>query len=144
MENFGVGAGMAAMAFWGFIAVAVIAGVWDNIRKREAQHETVRRLIESGKTVDPEVVDKLLQLTDGKSERLDRDFKVAGLWMLPISAGLVVLGLIMGFVHPAIIAPVLGAAGLVACIGAGALYASKVAARWYDDDDAGPKISLED
>ncbi|MBL4790323.1 MAG: hypothetical protein JKY60_15230 [Kordiimonadaceae bacterium] len=144
MENFGIGAGMAAMAFWGFIAVAVIAGVWDNVRKREAQHETVRRLIESGKTIDPAVVDKLLQLSDGKSERLDRDFKVAGLWMLPISVGLVVLGLIMGFVHPAIIAPVLGAAGLVACIGAGALYASTVAARWYDDDDASSQISLED
>jgi len=52
MEDLGIGAGLAALGFWGFVAVAVVAGIWDNIRKRDAQHETVRRLIESGQSAD--------------------------------------------------------------------------------------------
>ncbi len=42
-----VGAGIASLAFWGFMAAAVIVGVWDKAKKREAQHET-RRLFSEG------------------------------------------------------------------------------------------------
>ena len=56
MENVGVGvgigAGLAALAFWGFIAAVVVAYYWDSIRKRDAQHETVRRALESGQQLD--------------------------------------------------------------------------------------------
>ncbi|MDP6552171.1 MAG: hypothetical protein QF574_08280 [Arenicellales bacterium] len=75
MENLGIGAGLGAIAFWGFLAVCVAAGIWDSIRKREAQHETLRRLIESGQPIDQELMDRLL----GRDKRLDRDLKAAGL-----------------------------------------------------------------
>lgn len=52
--------GLAAFGFWMFVAAAVIAGVWDGVRKREAEHETLRRMIESGKQPDSEMIDKLL------------------------------------------------------------------------------------
>ena len=48
MQSFSLGAGLAALAFWGFIASVVVAGIWYDIRKRDAQHETVRRIVESG------------------------------------------------------------------------------------------------
>ena len=41
MESIGVGLG--ALGFWGFIAAVVVASYWDGIRKRESQHETIRR-----------------------------------------------------------------------------------------------------
>ena len=56
----GLGAGLAAFGFWMFVAAIVVAGIWYDIAKRRAQHETLRRLIESGQTIDPELLDKLL------------------------------------------------------------------------------------
>ena len=48
MEGISVSEGLAALGFWTFIAAIIVAGIWDGIRKREAQHETLRRMIESG------------------------------------------------------------------------------------------------
>jgi hypothetical protein len=48
----GIGGGLAALAFWGFVAAVVVGGMWYAIREREAQHETLRRIIESGQPVD--------------------------------------------------------------------------------------------
>jgi len=129
MSVFGVGAGMAAIAFWGFVAVAVIGAYWDSIRKRDAQHETVRRLIESGQPLDKELMDKLLVLSDNK--RLDRDFRITALWVLPVAVGLAVLGLILGTAIPQAKLPILGASALLACLGVGFWVASNVVRRWY-------------
>ena len=134
MQGFTLGAGLASLAFWGFIASVVVAGIWFDIRKREAQHETVRRIVESGKPIDEELMDKLLSLGSGKSQRLDRSFKITGLIMLPVSAGLVIFGMIMGTAYPQVQLPLLAAAALVACIGLGFLLTANIAGRWYKSD----------
>jgi hypothetical protein len=132
MQSFGLGAGMAALAFWGFVAVAVIGAYWDSIRKREAQHETVRRLIESGQPINQELTDKLLLLSDNR--RIDRDFRITALWVLPIAPGLALLGLILGTQVPEAKIPIFGAAALLACIGIGFWVASNIVRRWYPVD----------
>jgi hypothetical protein len=43
-----MGAELGAFGFWLFIAAVIVAGVWYGICEREAQHETLRRLIDSG------------------------------------------------------------------------------------------------
>ena len=134
MQGFTLGAGLASLAFWGFIASVVVAGIWFDIRKREAQHETVRRIVESGKPIDEELMDKLLSLGSGKSDRLDRNFKITGFIMLPTAVGLAVFGLIMGTQFPQTQLPLLGAAALVGCIGLGFLVTASIAKRWYTDD----------
>jgi hypothetical protein len=135
MQGFSVGAGLAALAFWGFIASVVVAGIWFDIRKRQAQHETVRRLVESGQPINQELMDKLLAISDGKRERLDRYFKIAGLILLPVAVGLAILGLVLGIQTPQAQLPLLGVAALVACIGLGMLWVSKIAESWYSADD---------
>ena len=135
MQSFTLGAGLAALAFWGFIAAVVVSGVWFDIRKREAQHETVRRIIESGKPIDDELMDKLLSLGSGKSERLDRAFKITGFIMIPASVGLALFGLIMGTQFPDTELPLLGAAALVGCIGLGFLILAHIVKRWYLADN---------
>ena len=72
MQSFTLGAGLAALAFWGFIASVVVAGIWYDIRKKEAQQETIRRLFESGQKIDDTKMDKLLSLGADKTDRLDR------------------------------------------------------------------------
>ena len=134
MEFSGIGAGMAALAFWGFIAAVAVAGIWSDIRKREAKHETVRRMIESGQSIDQELVDKLLSLSGDGHRRLDRDFKITGLWVLPAAVGLSVFGLILGSKYPDALVPLLGASALLACIGLGALVAARIARRWYPEN----------
>lgn len=131
MADMGLGVGLAALAFWGFVAVCVVAGVWNGIRKRDAQHETVRRLIESGQPIDETLLEKLSLASEGGTERHDRAFYVTGLWLLPSAVGLAVFALILGNLEPDAVPPILGASAMVACIGIGALVAGRIAARWY-------------
>lgn len=134
MQGFSMGAGLAALAFWGFLASIIVAGIWYDIRKRDAQQETIRRLLESGQPIDDSLMDKLFSLGGGKRERLDRDFKLVGLILLPTSVGLALLGLVLGLQDLGAKLPLLGVAALVACIGLGFLGASRLAARWYIED----------
>ncbi len=134
MEHIGVGAGLAALAFWGFVAAVAVAGIYDGIRKREAHHETVRRLIESSQSIDQELMDKLLLLSDGGGKRHDRDFHLAGLWLLPVAPGMAIFGLVLGSQHPEALAPLLGVAALLACVAVGFLVAARIARRWYPVD----------
>ena len=136
MQEWGLGAGLAAIAFWMFIAAISVAGVWDGIRKREAKHETVRRLIESGKEIDSELMDKLMGLTDNKSERPDRVFYITGLWILPVAVGMLPLGFGLGFISPEAQVALYGVSGLLAVLGLGFLLASKIVGRWYTDDNS--------
>lgn len=121
--------GLAAFGFWMFIAAAVVAGIWDGIRKREAEHETLRRIIESGKEPDPVVIDKLL----GHKKAPARDLKVAGLIVLFVSPGLAVMGYL---IDQGAFMPLLGVAGLVAFVGLGLLTASAFLKRATSEDEA--------
>ena len=139
MQDFSLGAGLAALAFWGFIAAVVVAGIWYDIRKKESQQETIRRLIESGQPLDEGMMDKLLSQSEDGSDRLDRGFKVTGLILLPTAVGLAILGWVLGMEHANAFLPLMGVAGLVGCIGIGFFIAAAVASRWYvQDNDSGP------
>lgn len=136
MQEWGIGAGLAALAFWVFIAAVSVAGVWENIRKREAKHETVRRLVESGQKIDSDLMDKLIGLTDNKSERPDRVFFITGLWVLPVAVGMAFFGLVMGHFYPKVYGPMFGVAALLGVLGLGFLLASKIVGRWYTDKES--------
>ncbi len=130
MENMGLGAGLAAIAFWTFIAACVVAGIWDGIRKREAEHETLRRMMESGRPMDQALVDKLL----GGNKRLDRDLKVAGLITLFAAPGLAALGWFLSLLSEKALLPLLGISALAGFVGIGLLVASKFMERSYRED----------
>ena len=138
MESIGTGAGLAAMGFWLFIAIIVATGVWDSIRKRDAQHETLRRAIESGQPIDDEMADRLLALS-GDSRKLARDLKVGGIVVLALAPGLALMGWGMGVaLAPELFGVLSSVAGLLLFLGAGLLLASFVVTRWHDDEDAHP------
>jgi len=134
MDDLGLGAGLAALAFWGFVAVAVVTTVWNGIRKRETQHETLRRAIESGQQIDDALLAKLALVGNDEDRRPDREFGITAMWVLPVAAGVAVLALILGIAVPDAMLPLLGASGLLACLGIGYLIAAKVVARWYAGD----------
>jgi len=131
-----VGAGIGAAAFWLFIAAAVVAGVWQNVRKRDAQHETLRRVIESGQPFDQAFLDKLVLLMGGAEKHLDRDLKLAGLILLFVAPGLAVLGIFIGQNQPDALLPLLGVGVLVGLLSIGLLVAAKIIARDQRGDNA--------
>lgn len=125
----GLGAGLASIAFWGFVAVAVAAGVWDSVRKREARHETVRRLIESGKSFDKNDMDKLL----GEDKNTGRDLKIAGIIVIFSAAGLLVFSWFIGIGDTETLNAMTGISALVAFVGLGLLVAARMIGR--DESD---------
>jgi len=127
----GLGGGLAALAFWGFIASVVVAGIWSEVRKRDAQHETMRRIVESGQPLDDAVVDKIFQ----GDKRIDRDLRTAGLIVIFVAPGLAVLGWFLGHTSDAAYSALLGVSVLVAFVGVGLLVAAGTAKRSYLEDE---------
>ena len=83
------------------------------------------------------MLDRLLNASSG-SGRLDKDFKVTALWLLPIAPGMVLLGFGLGMINPDVIWVFVGVGGLLLCMGLGFLLASKIAARWYETESNEP------
>jgi hypothetical protein len=123
--------GLAALGFWLFIAAAAVGGIWDGVRKREAEHETLRRIIESGKTPDQRLIDKLL----GTNKAPERDLKVAGVIVTFVAPGLAIMGWIIGRQEPDAFMPIVGAAVLVGFVGIGLLVGAAYMARARREDD---------
>lgn len=120
-----LGGGIAAFAFWGFIAAVVVAGIWYAAREREAQHETLRRFVESGKPIDDKLIDKVL----GGDKNVARDLRIGGVITLSVAPGLVILGWFISKLAEPALMPMLGAAALIGCIGIGLLVAARSADR---------------
>ncbi len=122
---------MAAFAFWGFIASTVVGGIWYAIREKQAQHATLQRLIESGKDIDADIIDKIVS-GGGKT---DRDLRIGAYITMSVAPGLVLLGFVLGRVNDDIFAILSGVAGLVLFVGLGLLAASKFAERSASEND---------
>ena len=119
MENFSMGAGMASLAFWGFIAVVVIGGIWYDIRRKAEQQKTIRSIVESGKDLDPKVIDSLLKTESTDPVQTSKDLKTAAIVTFFVGVGLTAFGLIIGIQEPQARIPLAGIGGLLFCIAAG-------------------------
>lgn len=129
-----IGAGISALAFWGFIGTCVVSGVWDNIKKRETKHETLRRMIESGQPMDEQTLIKLGLIGRDANDRPDLAFKITALWLLPIAVGLAVMSQFLATVDAEAQQAVMGASMLVGCMGIGAWIGGMITAPWYQNN----------
>ena len=127
----GTGYGLAAFGFWMFIAAVVVAGVWYDSRRKESQQETLRRLVESGRDIDPSVLDRIVG--DGGQKNPSRDLRIAAYITMAIAPGLAVLGLFLGQIAPEPRSALLGVGALVAFVSAGLFMAARWAERRYPD-----------
>ena len=128
-----VAAGLGALGFWLFIGAIVVAGIWFDVRRRETEQETLRRVVESGQTIDSAVIDKLLKVGGGQS-RTDRDLKVSGLIVISLAPGIAILGWFLAKLRPEVMSVMLGVAFLLGLLGIGLLIAGRVSERWYEED----------
>lgn len=126
MEN---ALGLGSFGFWLFIAAVVLGGIWSDIRKKESQQETLRRIVESGKDIDTAVISKILSADQSKS--LDRDLRIGGFVVIAAAVGLALLGFFLAMVSEDALLPLLGVASLVCCVGIGLLAAARLVERKY-------------
>ena len=92
----GLGAGLGAIAFWGFLAAVVVGGIWYGLRERQAQYATLQRMLDGSQPIDEAIVDKVL----GGGRRMDLGLKVAAWIVLFTAPGLAVLGWFIGQLSP--------------------------------------------
>lgn len=116
--------GLAGLGFWLFIAAAVVSGVWEDIRKRETRHATLRALIASGQAVDQAALDRLL----GKTQRTEHDMRIGAIVLRFIALGLVALGALLAlFTGVEVLFALLGVAAFLGMLSLGMSVAANYA-----------------
>jgi hypothetical protein len=113
-----------AAAFWLFLAVVVGSGIWAESRNKREKQRTIRELMSRGDHLDDETVGRLVSMIegDGRSDaRKTREgLEIAYRIVLPISIGLVIMGLFIGQFMT-----MLGVGALVGCVGVGLMLAAQ-------------------
>ena len=129
----GLGAGLSALAFWGFLTAVCVGGIWYGLRERQAQYATLQRLIESGQQIDEAVVERVL----GGKAKVEQGLRIGGMLTLAAAPGLLILGWAVSHIAEQAFMPLLGVAGLAGCVGIGLLLAARAAAA-AEGDRASP------
>jgi len=125
---------IVAVAFWIFLAVAAVAGMKYDFRKRQLAMESLRAAIERGQTLEPGLVEKLLARhsgaeTDGAQD-LEPYLQIGGIITIAGGIGVFIAAFLVGLQFPIAKLPMLGAGILAACIGAGLLIAAGALGRY--------------
>jgi hypothetical protein len=132
MQNFGLIA--FGIAFWAFMAVAAVAGIVSDYKKRQLELEPLRAAIERGAQLDPAVIEKLMTREPRASAIDPMDLKVGGIITIAAGIGLALLSVFISQVVPVALWWLLGAGTLALCVGVGLL----LAARTLQRQDRGP------
>jgi hypothetical protein len=133
---------LGIVAFWFFVAAAVVGSMWRKKHSEAMRHETIRMLIEKGHKIDEEQLNKILNpvqtpssewlmgLTAPKDRRGDfyRALRVTGTILLFAALGLGLMalwrGLFLGF-HDKDVMDIGMAVPMVAVLGIGLFFSSR-------------------
>ncbi len=127
MQHFGPFA--VAIAFWVFLAVAAVAGIVADYKKRGLALEPLRAAIERGQQLDPQLVERLMA-PESRDEGLNPLYlKVGGIVTIASGIGVALLSFFVAQVAPVAFYPVLGAAVVAICVGVGLMVAARVVER---------------
>jgi hypothetical protein len=114
-----------AIAFWVFVAIATVAGIVSDYKKRQLALEPLRAAIEKGQQLDPGVVERLM------APPQDSGINPLGLWvggviLISAGVGVALLAFILDHVAPAAFWPILGGGVVALCLGVGLVVAARI------------------
>jgi hypothetical protein len=116
-----------AIAFLVFLAIAAVAGIVADYKKRALALEALRAAIERGQQLDPAVVERLMA-PESRDERLNALYlKVGGIVTIAAGIGVALLSFLLAQVAPLALYPVLGGGLVAVCVGLGLVVAARVA-----------------
>jgi Flp pilus assembly protein TadB len=117
------------MAFWVFMAVAAVAGIVSDYKKRQLELEPLRAAIERGQQLDPAIIERLMAREQREQEINPMHLQVGGIISIAASVGLAALAGLVSQVLPGALFPILGAGVLVMCVGVGLVVAARAIER---------------
>jgi hypothetical protein len=122
------------VVFWIFVAVAAVAGVVGDYKKRQAKLEPLRIAIEKGQQLDPKVVEQLMASEREEDGPVDpRDLSIGGIITCASGFGVAVAAPFVAHELPRALYPMFGFGALAVCVGVGLLISAKVLEKSRDD-----------
>jgi hypothetical protein len=123
-----------AAAFWIFLTVSAYAGIKYDFRKRQIALESLRAAIERGQPLEPAVVEQILGRHSGSAtddaQELAPYLQIGGIITIASGLGVFIAAFFVGLQFPIAKLPMLGAAALAVCVGAGLLVAARALGRY--------------
>jgi hypothetical protein len=116
---------VATIAFWTFLTTVCVGGMlMPYLRHRETQR-TIRALAQSGQTIDPATLSRLIEQTKGPEVDVRTPYQFGRKLILPatilaaLGPGMAMLGIAISLQAGMQIYPLYGVAGLLFCLGMG-------------------------
>jgi len=123
-----IGPYLVGVAFWIFVAVAAVAGIVGDYKRRRFGVEILHAAIEKGQPLDPALIEKLT-LSGHREEPIDPALiKLGGIITIAAGVGICLLSFFVARVLPIAFYPTLGAGAFVICVGIGLLIGSRALA----------------
>jgi Domain of unknown function (DUF6249) len=117
-----------AIAFWVFVAVATVAGIVGEYKKRQLTLEPLRAAIEKGQQLDPSVVERLMAPPpEARIKALT--LMVWGVLVSSAGIGVTLFAFFLSRMSPAAFWPITGAGVIVLCLGVGLIVAARIVDR---------------
>jgi hypothetical protein len=128
-----------AIAFWTFVAIASVAGIVSDYKKRKLALEPLRLAIEKGQQLDPAIVEKLMAPTEEQGMS-PLGLRVGGIITISAGAGAAILAFFLQHLAPEAFYPVMGAALVAVCVGIGLVVAARAVDRSRAKGGRGPAV----
>jgi hypothetical protein len=117
------------IAFWAFVAVATVAGIVSDYRKRQLELEPLRLAIERGQTLDPAVLEHLLAARSHERGVDPQDLQIGGIITTSSGIGVIVLGPFLSQFASRLVLPCIGLGLVAVCVGVGLIVSARAVAR---------------
>lgn len=96
MNESALGAGLAALGFWLFVAAVIVVSIWATVRRRDMQTHLLQRMLESGQKIDQALLDRMFPPRSSARTAgfvlVVLGFSMAGMGLAGTSYPIVVLG----------------------------------------------------
>jgi len=113
-----------------FLAVATVAGVVSEYKKRKMELEPLRAAIERGQQLDPAIIERLMAREPAQQQEINPlHLRIGGIISIAAGIGLALLSPTLQVALPKWVLPLLGIGALAACVGIGLLISARVVER---------------
>lgn len=118
-----------AIAFWVFVAIATVAGIVAEYKKRQLSLEPLRAAIEKGQQLDPSIVERLM--APPKEAGINPlALWVSGVIVISVGVGVGLLAFVLEHVATEAFWPVLGGGIVALCVGTGLVVAARIVEKY--------------